>query len=757
MASTVDGMLSRLFAVKAWTAPPAKNDSSVEFYIHTSESELIERTWDGAEFGVETLVATDYEPEAAVAYVQLGDKRVVVYVDIEGNLGQAEYDDEEEIWNPAEIFSKTEIKLDPKTNFSSVKTKSGVALVYQDQEHNLVSVLVPPENAADRPQTEVYATGAILGTPILFSLVGEQICLLYFHTDGFLHYKALEGGEDQKWDAPPIPNPSQIKGLASFSTNEGDSKPEIYYLQDDGSVSRINEKGEITEYVQNFWFTHEFSDMSLNKETWSLSAVIREIKSDQLSPERILGGHNSSTSTENDSQLASGGITDLQQKYIGWIKRLSFRQTNGKRSTGTGFYVNIPHCQYDVMFTAAHNLVDRHSNPTKLYTDLKITTSIENEDSEKADKDVGNGKEDLGKSTKDLEKGDEDLKIEQSWVRYCSNYITAKDTVEAEASDYGVILIPRANDNSGSLVGGFGFDLFLGMLDLSTMTPKSVTVNITSYPRGVTEATFCSGYLFDCTEKQLKYTSATATGSSGGPVWLGYGPFGSPVVIGIHNYGEPNRATRLNVSVLLQIFEWCEIGLYDKAIRTTGKKYYLQFNGESDEEKFPSITCNASPEQRNFSLLPASSSEIYPSEPGAKDPNAPKPKSPLYFLLCKLQDGDHYVDFDPLRDDPVLATKRYTINCQLEITYLIPKSKPRTFMTAMLSGFRIFRKIEGDQFGLKFDESEIDPSDPAQHESSKTDTPLMKYLPRDIGNNNKPYIAMDIALFIRWWNFKIDL
>ncbi|KAK6522124.1 hypothetical protein TWF281_002690 [Arthrobotrys megalospora] len=391
---------------------------------------------------------------------------------------------------------------------------------------------------------------------------------------------------------------------------------------------------------------------------------------------------------KSDPQFGNGRIDGLEQNYTEWVQKLSFTGGEGKTAYGTGFFVNIPDCEYDVMFTVAHNLVDRDKNPGQLFSDLKILAPSGNID------------------------------ITPDRVRYCGTYVTATDAIEKEISDYGVILLERTANSP--LRGGFGLDVFPGMADLSKLPKDLITVNITAYPSGG-DLKFSSGQLFDCTEKQLKYSSATEQGSSGGVVWLGYE--GRPVVVGIHNYGNPNRATRLNLTVLRQIFEWCGVGVHNKYIRTVGKENYLKFEGEPGEDIFPMTTSDISSNPGRFSIFPGFSSHIYPPKPpgsSAKPGTENSYKSPKYVFAYTTDDGVYYLDFDPDEERRccVFASTKYSPNCQLEVAIASKKQDTASFYTSASTGFRIMKKIKTSQLALKVYEEDIDPSDPAKQDDA---------------------------------------
>ncbi|KAK6522125.1 hypothetical protein TWF281_002691 [Arthrobotrys megalospora] len=243
MADTLTGILSRYLGAKAWISPRAKTNSHLEFYLRSEESDLIERSWNGAEFGEDELVAEDYLPDGGVAYAQISGKRVVIYVTTEGSFGQVEYNAEEGEWQPATIVPESATP-GPQSNLITLTTEKGIFLVYQNEDQNLVSTaLGTGEGEAGH---KILAEGAVLGTPMFIAPVGEQSCLFYIHTDQYIHYENVEaeGAITQKWGNSQIADPSNVKKLATVTmSEEADAKPEVYFLEEDGSVHRVDAEG----------------------------------------------------------------------------------------------------------------------------------------------------------------------------------------------------------------------------------------------------------------------------------------------------------------------------------------------------------------------------------------------------------------------------------------------------------------------------------------------------------------------------------
>ncbi|KAH8647459.1 hypothetical protein BGZ60DRAFT_535345 [Tricladium varicosporioides] len=274
-----------------------------------------------------------------------------------------------------------------------------------------------------------------------------------------------------------------------------------------------------------------------------------------------------------------------------WVVKLQFDQGDGLRK-GTGFYVNIPGTQHDIIFTAGHNLIDKTGQRSQ-----KLTI--------------------LGTEPRDnIDVGDN--------YRICDAY--ARDPMTAKtADDYGIILVPRKN---GHPRPGFGFCLKLAYIDDLGGEVRVTGYRDTTPPGNPIESTGS----YTCTDNQIQYTARTEQGVSGSPVWVAYN--GHETVVGIHNHrpeskGKGSRGTRLSLKVLFDIFEWANVGWKSKALKVWDptaprEGLYLRFT-ESFEEARVRVSTDGL--ETTFDIIPA-----YTMPTTAQ-------KQPLYIFIFKQPDG----------------------------------------------------------------------------------------------------------------------
>ncbi|PTB61329.1 hypothetical protein BBK36DRAFT_1164168 [Trichoderma citrinoviride] len=178
------------------------------------------------------------------------------------------------------------------------------------------------------------------------------------------------------------------------------------------------------------------------------------------------------------------------------IVRLQFRFGENRRH-GTGFFVNLPSPKYDVILTAAHNLIDGNNVRA---TELMVIY------------------------------GDNDAEFPTK-VEICPQYVdilgTWPKSDERAVHDYGVILLAKDKTREKKRPG-LGLSLELGSKG-TLQKPKEVRV----YGYGETagnDFVESSGPLAEVSD-HLEYHATTEIGMSGSPVWIPYG--GQPMAVGI--------------------------------------------------------------------------------------------------------------------------------------------------------------------------------------------------------------------------------
>jgi V8-like Glu-specific endopeptidase len=173
---------------------------------------------------------------------------------------------------------------------------------------------------------------------------------------------------------------------------------------------------------------------------------------------------------------------------------------------GTGFFVNIPTAEHDVIFTAGHNLLGSHDMKVLIAEDGKDFISVPDKDFQIADAYRANDND--------------------------------------KVNDYGVIFLPRKNRK------GFGFSLQLAYLNFGKRIKVSDRVKGWKYAEAQ-KSVYITGYrpanppgspsqhdgtLFldrnqQQMESQLEYKLDTEEGMSGSAIWMAYK--GREIAIGI--------------------------------------------------------------------------------------------------------------------------------------------------------------------------------------------------------------------------------
>ncbi|KAJ2989284.1 hypothetical protein NUW58_g3546 [Xylaria curta] len=212
------------------------------------------------------------------------------------------------------------------------------------------------------------------------------------------------------------------------------------------------------------------------------------------------------------------------------------------KSSGTGFYINLPGTDKDVILTAGHNLV---GSDGKRSTELVVMSSD----------------------------GKGDIVVDNNNVEINTRYFKSPKDYNA-VYDYGAIFIPREEGQPPR--PGFGFSLMLGidLKDRGKTDPKDAyltgNVNVTGYrehtPPGQPDLSTGGCNIHP---NQLEYEVETQVGLSGSPVWTAYN--GVETVVAIHNHGKnesgKSRGTRLNLRVMRDIFRWAGINRFSKRLR----------------------------------------------------------------------------------------------------------------------------------------------------------------------------------------------
>ncbi|KAL7915087.1 hypothetical protein GGI35DRAFT_474782 [Trichoderma velutinum] len=270
----------------------------------------------------------------------------------------------------------------------------------------------------------------------------------------------------------------------------------------------------------------------------------------------------------------------------------------GGPTYGTGFFVNFPCNTYDVILTAAHNLIN----------DQKVTVQSLKVFCAKAEKNAKNNGEGSNK--------DEIEPEPVAGFKICPRYIeileTKPNSSDKGSYDYGIILLVKDVTKESNRQG---LGLNLGLSSHLTLQ-GSKDANVSGY--GGSDPTsplqHSSGRLKLGMKQCVEYKAPTEQGMSGSPVWIPYG--GHPVVVGIHNMRPKqtnggSRGTKITEEVFRTICAWLDIGFFGKRLCAIGKKNkphntYLSFFQHSD---FAKVFLGSSEEATNqdnvtFDIMP---------------------------------------------------------------------------------------------------------------------------------------------------------
>lgn len=161
-----------------------------------------------------------------------------------------------------------------------------------------------------------------------------------------------------------------------------------------------------------------------------------------------------------------------------WTVKLEFH-VNGALTTGSGFFVNFPDCAYDVVLTAAHNLI---SPAGTLSSDLTVLLAV-------------------------------GTRVPATNFHVSAAYKVQQTPVD----DYGAILLPRAP--SGVPRDGYPFSMRLAFEDAFK---GSIYVSGYRADTQPGQPKTSSGACVGCYAEQLEYKAGTEQGISGSPVWIEY-------------------------------------------------------------------------------------------------------------------------------------------------------------------------------------------------------------------------------------------
>lgn len=176
-------------------------------------------------------------------------------------------------------------------------------------------------------------------------------------------------------------------------------------------------------------------------------------------------------------------------------------------TAGTGFFINIPDVDKDVILTAGHNLIsaDAKGNPVPV-SNLKLRIR-------KSNVPVKPGKDSSPDDYITYE-------VEPHEIFISEQYKANPAEVNA-VFDYGAIVLDKKKlkDLNRGPSGGFGFSIDTAYMDLEK---HGVTVYTAGYEKGAQNFSYNNGKVSEFKMNQLFYKAKTEQGKSGGPVIMSH-------------------------------------------------------------------------------------------------------------------------------------------------------------------------------------------------------------------------------------------
>ncbi|KAL7805530.1 hypothetical protein V8C44DRAFT_222594 [Trichoderma aethiopicum] len=345
------------------------------------------------------------------------------------------------------------------------------------------------------------------------------------------------------------------------------------------------------------------------------------------------------------------------------IVRLQFRFGETRRH-GTGFFVNLPSPTYDVILTAAHNLIDGNKVPA---AELMVI--------------YGNNEAEV--PTK---------------VEICPQYMdilgTRSQSDKRACYDYGVILLAKYKIREKQRPG-LGLSLELGSKD-TLRKPKEVRVY--GYGETAGNGLLESAGPLEEVESHLEYLATTEIGMSGSPVWIPYG--GQPMAVGIHNMrpkksGSGSRGARITEEVFRNICHWAGVGFFNRRLCVVGKdpdgkpthNTYLSFSRHCDFAKVFLGSSEAASAQDNlsFDILPAT------IPPSWADKSSPLWAFKFHKPPGWSDQGKCWVEWQPSKQRAVLVDSLKQVNL-VRLQQLKKSGQKRSWVT-VTSGKKPFHVV----------------------------------------------------------------
>ena len=232
---------------------------------------------------------------------------------------------------------------------------------------------------------------------------------------------------------------------------------------------------------------------------------------------------------------------------------------------GSGFFINLPVRDFDIVITAGHNLVDA---PKSYCTNIRVF---------RADEDPNNPARSV--VTEIPIDPSRDPSTGASMVEVHPQYFKKPNELSA-IYDYAMIRLPRKPGASKTSGFGFGYSLLLGIApplgseDKDELQGRQLHVSgFRPEDKPDSRPARSSGSCTVADKYDLQYDAKTKPGISGGPVWLGFRGLETVVAVqyvslvllnaSCFPISIPTRAstTQHNLFVILILFGFCHGGM----------------------------------------------------------------------------------------------------------------------------------------------------------------------------------------------------
>ncbi|UKZ72834.1 hypothetical protein TrVFT333_000471 [Trichoderma virens FT-333] len=242
-------------------------------------------------------------------------------------------------------------------------------------------------------------------------------------------------------------------------------------------------------------------------------------------PRIIAAGDVHRSRNENQQPVVGNSLDKAVFDLKNSVVRLKSDFGDGKPTLGTGFFVNFPSKKYDVILTAAHNLINKNKVEV---SNLKVICAREKKDSQKdSQKDAQKDSQKDGEESKKDEEEFEHVVEYKICPKYRELLENGGTPSEMCSHDYGIILLHKDDSKAGNRQG-LGLSL---RLSSHKFLQNAKEARVSGYGAGDdanTPPKNSSGSLKLGGSQYLEYKAPTEQGMSGSPVWVPYG--GHPMV-----------------------------------------------------------------------------------------------------------------------------------------------------------------------------------------------------------------------------------